>query len=60
MATNNSANDTDSQRITLLNQWVANAYSSVPTDPQNANDLALHRLALNNGILLGQNFCCSA
>jgi hypothetical protein len=53
MAANNFANDTDAQRILLLNQRVA-ALSVPPTDSNNAVDLALGRLSANNGILLDQ------
>jgi hypothetical protein len=45
--------DTDRQRITDLNNIVANAYPSLPagSDPQAANDRALGRLAANTEIL---------
>jgi hypothetical protein len=51
MAANVTAQDTDNARVALLNLKVSAAYSGVPTDPNNAVDLALGRLAANNEIL---------
>jgi hypothetical protein len=51
MATNNSANDTDGQNITLMNQRVTAYGQQTPTDANGLNDRALGMLASNNQIL---------
>jgi hypothetical protein len=54
MATNNFANDSDSQRITLLNQRVIAYGQIVVSDSNGSNDRALGMLSANTAILLDQ------